>query len=64
MPFLSSFRDFDECDEFCPYCDNHYVLEAKTAAPVIGFEAEDIRLESRIIRDDREKQKTKMLGLP
>lgn len=23
-------RDFDECDEYCPNCDNHFVIEAET----------------------------------
>lgn len=27
-------REYDESDEFCPHCDNHYVIEAKTPTPV------------------------------
>lgn len=23
-------RDFDESDEYCPNCDNHFVIEAET----------------------------------
>ena len=23
-------RDFDEADEYCPHCDNHFVIDAET----------------------------------
>ena len=23
-------QDFEETDEYCPYCDNHYYIEAET----------------------------------
>jgi len=23
-------KDFEETDEYCPYCDNHYYIEAET----------------------------------
>jgi hypothetical protein len=42
-------------DEYCPHCDNHFVLEAKTAKPVLQFEGEDIRKDARMIKDDRVK---------
>ena len=30
-------------DEYCPHCDNHYVLEAKTPAPTLNMQAEQPR---------------------
>jgi hypothetical protein len=44
--------EFDETDEYCPHCDNHYVIDAKTAQMGIGVEGDDPRL----LRDYREKQ--------
>lgn len=40
-------------DEFCPHCDNHFVLEAKTPTPSLNIEGEDARIDARMIRDDR-----------
>ena len=31
------FREFDEADEFCPHCDNHFVIEAVTPEGGGGF---------------------------
>lgn len=28
--FRKDLNDFDESDEFCPNCDNHFVIEAET----------------------------------
>ncbi|TRM68830.1 hypothetical protein BD626DRAFT_472042 [Schizophyllum amplum] len=46
---------YEESDEYCPHCDNHYVLEAKTAKPVVGVEGEDTRVDNRMLRDERIK---------
>ncbi|KAJ3297318.1 hypothetical protein HK104_000645 [Borealophlyctis nickersoniae] len=46
-------RDYDEVDEYCPHCDNHYVIDAKTPAMAIGVEGDDPRLN----RDFRTRQK-------
>jgi hypothetical protein len=49
-------RDFEEQDEYCPHCDNHFVLPAKTKEEpklMIGFEGS-----SDMIRDDRQKART------
>jgi hypothetical protein len=27
-------RTFDEADEYCPHCDNKYIIDAKTPAMV------------------------------
>jgi uncharacterized protein YbaR (Trm112 family) len=48
--FLTS--NFDESDEYCPHCDNHYVIEAKIPHLGLGVEGDDPRL----MRDYREKQ--------
>jgi hypothetical protein len=45
-------QDMEESDEFCPYCDNHFVIEVKEAQPVISLEADD----PRILRDHRMPQ--------
>lgn len=47
---------YEESDEYCPHCDNHYVIDAKTPQAVVGIEAEDTRVDSRIIKDDRVQQ--------
>ena len=53
-------EDFDEADEFCPNCDNHFMPEAKTPETeghlVIGFEAAKGH-ENKMFVDDREKQR-------
>ena len=46
-------RDFDESDEYCPNCDNHYVVDAETtksralqegkAGVVVGVEGDSLR---------------------
>ena len=44
--------DYDECDEYCPHCDNHYVIEAKVAHMGLQVEGDDPRL----MKDYRQKQ--------
>ncbi|KAF5854579.1 hypothetical protein GGP41_007297, partial [Bipolaris sorokiniana] len=34
-------------DEYCPHCDNHFVLEAKTPKASLQVEGEDVRKDSR-----------------
>lgn len=55
--FRKDASEMEESDEYCPHCDNHYVLEARTPKPILEFEGEDIRKDSRMIKDDRIKQK-------
>lgn len=50
----------DGSDEYCPHCDNHFVLEAKTATPVLQVEGEDIRKDARMIKDERVKNNERM----
>ncbi|KAL2047939.1 hypothetical protein ABVK25_011208 [Lepraria finkii] len=59
--FRKDTQEFEESDEYCPYCDNHFVLEAKTPKPTLNVEGEDARIDARMIKDDRvraEQQRT------
>ncbi len=44
-------QELEDSDEYCPYCDNHFVIEAAEARPVITIEGDDPRL----VRDHRVK---------
>ncbi|KAJ1812425.1 hypothetical protein LPJ75_003656 [Coemansia sp. RSA 2598] len=46
---------YEEADEYCPHCDNHYVIEAKTPVAALGVEGEDARVDNRMIKDERAK---------
>ncbi|RDB25249.1 Uncharacterized protein C3B9.05 [Hypsizygus marmoreus] len=54
--FRKDMTVYEESDEYCPHCDNHYVLEAKTPQAVVGVEGEDTRIDNRMLKDDRVKQ--------
>ena len=34
-------------DEFCPHCDNHFVLEAVTPTPSLQVEGDDARINNK-----------------
>ncbi|OAV97128.1 hypothetical protein, variant [Puccinia triticina 1-1 BBBD Race 1] len=53
--FRKMVEEFEESDEYCPHCDNHYIIEAKTAKPMVGIEGEDARVDARGLatRDER-----------
>ncbi|KAE9403347.1 hypothetical protein BT96DRAFT_495277 [Gymnopus androsaceus JB14] len=55
--FRKDMSAYEESDEFCPHCDNHYVIEAKTPQAVVGVEGEDARIDARMLKDDRVQQK-------
>ncbi|KAJ5323421.1 hypothetical protein N7476_002021 [Penicillium atrosanguineum] len=40
-------------DEFCPHCDNHFVLEAVTPNARLEVEGDDARMDNRMLKDDR-----------
>ncbi|KAB8228031.1 uncharacterized protein BDW43DRAFT_316335 [Aspergillus alliaceus] len=40
-------------DEYCPHCDNHFVIEAVTPKPALQVEGEDARIDNRMLKDDR-----------
>ncbi|SLM35018.1 zinc finger protein [Lasallia pustulata] len=51
--FRKDAQEFEESDEYCPHCDNHYVLEALTPKPTLQVKGEDVRIDARMLRDDR-----------
>ncbi|KAJ2157194.1 hypothetical protein GGF46_004672 [Coemansia sp. RSA 552] len=55
-PFRKDVNDYEEEDEFCPHCDNHYVIEAKTPAAALAVEGDDARMDSRMLKDVRVKE--------
>lgn len=55
--FRKDVKQFEEADEYCPHCDNHFVLDAVTPQPELKVEGEDARVDSRMIRDERLQQK-------
>ena len=36
-----------ESDEYCPHCDNHFVLDAKTPQAALKVESGDTRIDAR-----------------
>lgn len=64
--FRKDVGEFEEADEYCPHCDNHFVLEARTPEMsgklVIEFEAEKGH-ENKMFKDEREKQREKQIDL-
>ena len=55
--FRKDAQEFEESDEYCPHCDNHFVLDAKTPKAALTVESEDVRKDSRMIKDDRVREK-------
>ena len=56
--FLLTFQirvDTDESDEYCPYCDNHYVLPAK--GPEETFSEAELLQTPMLFNDPRMKPK-------
>ncbi|WWC96355.1 hypothetical protein V866_003222 [Kwoniella sp. B9012] len=54
--FRKDMTTYEESDEYCPHCDNHYVIEAKEPQAMIGVEGEDARIDARMIKDDRVRE--------
>lgn len=62
-----SHSDFDETDEYCPNCDNHFIIDAETkkskaieegkAAVVVGVEGDS----TREVEEMREMMMKKMM---
>ncbi|KAK7746047.1 hypothetical protein SLS62_009572 [Diatrype stigma] len=57
--FRKDAQEFEEADEFCPHCDNHFVLEAAIPKPALTVEGEDARVNNKMLRDDRVKPDNK-----
>lgn len=55
--FRKDAQEFDESDEYCPHCDNHFVIDAKTPKAAISIESDDVRIDSKMLKDDRHRQK-------
>ena len=62
--FRKDLGEMEEADEFCPHCDNHYVIEAKTPETQgelrIEFKAEKGH-EHQVFKDDRQKERQLVL---
>lgn len=54
--FRKDVKEFEEADEYCPHCDNHFVLDALTPKAAISVEGADVRVDSRMIKDERAGQ--------
>lgn len=41
----------DDCgsDEYCPHCDNHFVIDAVTPKAALQVEGDDPRIDSRYV---------------
>lgn len=55
--FRKDAQEFDESDEYCPHCDNHFVIDAKTPKAALSIESEDVRMDNKMLKDDRQRQK-------
>jgi hypothetical protein len=51
--FRKDTSEFEESDEYCPHCDNHFVIEAVIPKPALKIEGEDARVDPRMLKDDR-----------
>ncbi|QDS68961.1 hypothetical protein FKW77_008821 [Venturia effusa] len=54
--FRKDAREFEDADEYCPHCDNHFVIDAVTPKARLEVEGEDARIDARMIKDERVKQ--------
>eukprot|EP00741_Cyanophora_paradoxa_P016448 tig00020918_g15881.t1 len=52
--FRKDVREFEEADEFCPHCDNHFILPAKSPEQKVVVELEG---DEKMFRDDRVARK-------
>ncbi|KAF1809604.1 CHY zinc finger protein [Eremomyces bilateralis CBS 781.70] len=57
--FRKDAREFEDSDEYCPHCDNHFVLDAKTPQAALNVESEDPRKDSRMLKDNRVREADK-----
>lgn len=46
---------WEDADEFCPNCDNHFVIDAKTPKAALKVESADTRVDNRMLKDERMK---------
>lgn len=57
--FRKDAQEFEESDEYCPHCDNHFVIEAKTPKAALSIESEDVRMDSKMLKDERVRDQKK-----
>lgn len=54
--FRKDVHEFEDSDEYCPHCDNHFVIEAKTPKAALSIESDDVRVNNKMLKDDRTRQ--------
>ena len=62
--FRKEVGEFEEADEYCPHCDNHFIIEAKTPETEgkLVVQVEQMKgHENRMFVDDREKRRAPTL---
>ncbi|KAJ4538165.1 hypothetical protein HRR77_007204 [Exophiala dermatitidis] len=59
--FRKNTKDWDESDEYCPNCDNHFVIDAVTPKAALKVESDDTRMDARMLKDERVKQAEKSI---
>ena len=55
--FRKNMEEFEDSDEYCPHCDNHFVIEAIEPKARLEVEGDDVRIDSRMLKDERVKPK-------
>ncbi|OQO15274.1 hypothetical protein B0A48_00657 [Cryoendolithus antarcticus] len=55
--FRKQVAEMEDADEYCPHCDNHFVVEAVEPKARLEVEGEDVRRDARMLRDERVKGK-------
>ena len=55
--FRKDAQEFEESDEYCPHCDNHFIIDAKTPKAALSIESEDVRVDNKMLKDERVKSK-------
>lgn len=53
-------EEFEDADEYCPHCDNHFLIEAVEPKARLEVEGEDVRKDARMLKDERMKPKEEM----
>ena len=62
--FRKQIEEYEEADEYCPHCDNHYVIEAKTPLTEGTLKIEFLfekGHEGKVFKDEREKERKQVL---
>ena len=57
--FRKDMTVYEESDEYCPHCDNHFVIEAAIPKPALKVEGEDARVDARMLKDERVRQEAR-----